>query len=155
MNIQPTSILNRVAPFLAATLITIAAILGATAIWAQTPTPWPTWPPPPTDPARGKVISVIAQLLRDSVKDPDVKTALTKCDSAYALVQKRLDTSVTLPTDAVFLFYEPTGGNMNGSLTYPKNGFYSIFHLPKDGSANDPDDAKVFKAHFVCCYEPW
>lgn len=148
---------RRLARPVAGMLVTVAAVFLVSDLSGQTPTPWPTWPPPEGHPAKAKVMSTIGQLLRESFDNQPLQDTLSKCDSARAEVQKRLNLGldkVTLPTEAVFVFYKNRGNTITGHVSYPKNEFYSIFHLPKQ-QVTEPDNAKVFRGHFICCYEPW
>jgi hypothetical protein len=148
---------SRLSQRVAQTLAVLAATLFVSVVAGQSPSPspTPTWPPPNGSPEKNRVVSTIAQLLKDSVGNTALKKDLSSCASAKDVVQGRLGASVKLPDEVVIVFYEPQGPFTPGSLSYPKNGFYSIFYLPPTTVDPSLSDIEVFRKYFVCCYQPW
>lgn len=155
MNIVSINTVNRLIQGIAKALVVLAATLFVSTVAGQSPTPTPIPWPPPEGAVRDKVVSAIAQLIRDSVGNPGLKKELGSCASAKGKVQERLGASIPLPEELVIVFYEQKGPFTTGGLSYPKNSLYSIFYLPP--TAVDPSlkDIDVFRIFLVCCYQPW
>jgi hypothetical protein len=121
---------------------------------AQTPTPWPTWPPPKDSPERTQVIKAIAALLRESASPSHLRTDLQSPDSAKTRLQTRLGLNFLLPTKMVIVFYEPDVEAAGPCTVQRKNPMYSVFALAK-APITSTDDQAVVTSHFMCCYDPY
>lgn len=131
----------------------VAGLVSSAA--AQTPTPWPTWPPPQGSPERAQVIKAIAGLLRDSVANTQLRDKLQSPASAKTELQNKLGPSLLLPTKMVIVFYEPDPPSEASCTVQPKNGLYSVFALSKSPIPTTMPDKDVVNTHFMCCYDPY
>jgi hypothetical protein len=145
--------LSRSALALFSAFVAIAMLVSSAS--AQTPTPWPSWPPPEDKPERGQVIKAIADLLRASLKPSQLRTDLQSPDSAKKRLQDQLGPNLLLPTKMLIVFYEPDVVANASCTVQRKNSMYSIFALLKTETELSMADKELVTSHFMCCYDPY